>query len=84
MITVALLVIGAALIASGNVSRRKGRDFRSLADISMASGVKITKKPIFEENMFFDKEAVFNYIYTIHAEEGMRGTVIVTRSTLLP
>ena len=53
MITVALLVIGAALIASGNVSRRKGRDFRSLAGISMASGVKITKEPMFEENMFF-------------------------------
>ncbi|MDP9015650.1 MAG: hypothetical protein M3M87_02685 [Thermoproteota archaeon] len=32
---------------------QKGRDFRSLADISMASGVKITKEPIFEENVFF-------------------------------
>lgn len=28
----------------------------------------------------FDKEGVFNYLCTIHAEEGMRGTVIVTRS----
>ena len=26
----------------------------------------------------FDKEGVFNYLCTIHAEEGMRGTVIVT------
>jgi plastocyanin len=25
----------------------------------------------------FDKEGVFNYLCTIHAEEGMRGTVIV-------
>ena len=48
----ALLAIGAALIASGNVSIRKGRDFGSLADVSMASGVKITKEPTFEENMF--------------------------------
>lgn len=31
----------------------------------------------------FDKEGVFNYLCTIHAEEGMRGTVIVTRSPLL-
>jgi plastocyanin len=29
----------------------------------------------------FDKEGVFNYLCTIHAEEGMRGTVIVTRSS---
>jgi plastocyanin len=28
----------------------------------------------------FDKEGVFNYLCTIHAEEGMRGTVIVTDS----
>ena len=28
----------------------------------------------------FDKEGVFNYLCTIHAEEGMRGTVIITRS----
>ncbi|MDQ3908950.1 MAG: plastocyanin/azurin family copper-binding protein [Thermoproteota archaeon] len=28
----------------------------------------------------FDEEGVFNYLCTIHAEEGMRGTVIVTRS----
>jgi plastocyanin len=28
----------------------------------------------------FDKEGVFNYLCTIHAEEGMRGTVIVTAS----
>jgi plastocyanin len=28
----------------------------------------------------FDKEGVFNYLCTIHAEEGMRGTVIVTGS----
>lgn len=28
----------------------------------------------------FDKERVFNYLCTIHAEEGMRGTVIVTCS----
>ena len=28
----------------------------------------------------FDKEGVFNYLCTIHAEEGMRGTIIVTRS----
>jgi plastocyanin len=28
----------------------------------------------------FDKEGVFNYLCTIHAEEGMRGTVIVTHS----
>ena len=28
----------------------------------------------------FDKEGVFNYLCTIHAEEGMRGTVIVIRS----
>jgi plastocyanin len=26
----------------------------------------------------FDKEGIFNYLCTIHAEEGMRGTVIVT------
>ncbi len=31
----------------------------------------------------FDKEGVFNYLCTIHAEEGMRGTVIVTPSPLL-
>jgi plastocyanin len=30
----------------------------------------------------FDKEGVFNYLCTIHAEEGMRGTVIVTPSPL--
>lgn len=30
----------------------------------------------------FDKEGVFNYLCTIHAEEGMRGTVIVTGSPL--
>jgi plastocyanin len=29
----------------------------------------------------FDKEGVFNYLCTIHAEEGMRGTVIVTGSS---
>jgi plastocyanin len=29
----------------------------------------------------FDNEGVFNYLCTIHAEEGMRGTVIVTRSS---
>jgi plastocyanin len=29
----------------------------------------------------FDKEGVFNYLCTIHAEEGMRGTVIVTHSS---
>jgi plastocyanin len=28
----------------------------------------------------FDKGGVFNYLCTIHAEEGMRGTVIVTGS----
>jgi plastocyanin len=28
----------------------------------------------------FDKEGVFNYLCTIHAEEGMRGRVIVTPS----
>jgi plastocyanin len=30
----------------------------------------------------FDKEGVFNYLCTIHAEEGTRGTVIVTPSPL--
>ena len=30
----------------------------------------------------FDKEGIFNYLCTIHAEEGMRGTVIVTPSPL--
>jgi plastocyanin len=30
----------------------------------------------------FDKEGVFNYLCTIHAEEGMRGAVIVRQSTL--
>jgi plastocyanin len=30
----------------------------------------------------FDKEGVFNYLCTIHAEEGMRGTVMVTPSPL--
>ncbi|MDQ3854139.1 MAG: plastocyanin/azurin family copper-binding protein, partial [Thermoproteota archaeon] len=30
----------------------------------------------------FDRESVFNYLCTIHAEEGMRGAVIVTRSPL--
>ena len=30
----------------------------------------------------FDKEGVFNYLCTIHAEEGMRGTVIVTPAPL--
>lgn len=29
----------------------------------------------------FDKEGIFNYLCTIHAEEGMRGTVIVTPSS---
>jgi plastocyanin len=29
----------------------------------------------------FDKEGIFNYLCTIHAEEGMRGTVIVTLSS---
>jgi plastocyanin len=29
----------------------------------------------------FDKAGVFNYLCTIHAEEGMRGTVIVTPSS---
>ncbi len=33
---------------------------------------------------FFDKEGVFKGIWTIHAEEGMRGTGIVSRSAPSP
>ena len=39
-------------LPSFSISRRKGRDFRSLVDVSIAIGVKITKEPTFEENMF--------------------------------
>ena len=34
-------------IPSFSISRRKGKDFRSLADVSIASGVKIAKEPTF-------------------------------------
>jgi plastocyanin len=29
----------------------------------------------------FEKEGIFNYLCTIHSEEGMRGTIIVTPSS---
>ena len=52
MITGALLAIGAALFASGIVPGERAQDFRSLTDVSIASGMKIIKEPTVEDNTF--------------------------------
>ncbi len=52
MITGALLAIGAALIASGILPEERAQDFRSLTDVSIASGMKIIKEPAVEDNTF--------------------------------
>ncbi len=52
VITEALLAVGATLIASGMLPEERARDFRSLMDDSTATGMKIKKEPIVEDNPF--------------------------------
>ena len=53
VITGAFLVIGAVLIGSGILPEERAREFRSLTDISIATGMKVIKEPTLEDNTFF-------------------------------
>src|ERR687895_1525897 len=48
----AFLVIGAVLIGSGVLPEERAREFRSLTDVSIASGMKVIKEPTLEDNTF--------------------------------
>ena len=52
IITGAFLVIGAVLIGSGVLPEERAREFRSLTDVSIASGMKVIKEPTLEDNTF--------------------------------
>ena len=52
VITGAFLVIGAVLIGSGILPEERAREFRSLTDISIATGMKVIKEPTLEDNTF--------------------------------
>jgi plastocyanin len=52
VITGAFLVIGAILIGSGILPEERAREFRSLTDVSIASGMKVIKEPTLEDNTF--------------------------------
>src|ERR671918_117466 len=52
VITGAFLLIGAVLIGSGILPEERAREFRSLTDISIATGMKVIKEPTLEDNTF--------------------------------
>jgi plastocyanin len=62
-------------ISENSTSKNANVEASSAAVIAIDSGFI---EPNASWQYRFDKEGVFNYLCTIHAEEGMRGTVIVT------
>ncbi len=44
------MLIGAVLIVSGILPEERAREFRSLTDVSIASGMKVIKEPTLEDN----------------------------------
>jgi plastocyanin len=63
------------IISKNSTSKNANVEASSAAVIAIDSGFI---DPNASWQYRFDKEGVFNYLCTIHAEEGMRGTVIVT------
>ena len=45
-------MIGAVLIGSGILPEERAKEFRSLTDISIATGMKVIKEPTLEDNTF--------------------------------
>jgi plastocyanin len=66
-----------SIIPENSTNSNNNTDLESAGVIAIDSGFI---EPNASWQYQFDKEGVFNYLCTIHAEEGMRGTVIVTRS----
>jgi plastocyanin len=48
----AFVVIGAVLISSGVLPEERAREFRSLTDVSIATGMKVIKEPTLGDNTF--------------------------------
>ena len=48
----AFIVIGAVLISSGVLPEERAREFRSLTDVSIATGMKVIKEPTLGDNTF--------------------------------
>ena len=46
------IVIGAVLISSGVLPEERAREFRSLTDVSIATGMKVIKEPTLGDNTF--------------------------------
>lgn len=65
----AFLVIGAVLITSGVLPEENARHFRSLTDVSIATGTKVIKQPTLGDNTF---------IYTVN-DVAQRGIDIAQR-----
>ncbi len=65
----AFIVIGAVLISSGVLPEERAREFRSLTDVSIATGMKVIKEPTLGDNTF---------IYAIN-DVAQRGIDIVQR-----
>jgi plastocyanin len=65
------------IIPENSTNSNNNTDLESAGVIAIDSGFI---EPNASWQYRFDKEGVFNYLCTIHAEEGMRGTIIITRS----
>ncbi len=65
------------IIPENSTNSNNNTDLESAGVIAIDSGFI---EPNVSWQYRFDKEGVFNYLCTIHAEEGMRGTIIITRS----
>lgn len=48
----AFIVIGAVLISSGVLPEERAREFRSLTDVSIATGMRVVKEPTLGDNTF--------------------------------
>jgi plastocyanin len=48
----AFIVIGAILISSGVLPEERAREFRSLTDVSIATGMRVVKEPTLGDNTF--------------------------------
>ena len=65
------------IIPENSTNSNNNTDLESAGVIAIDSGFI---EPNASWQYRFDKEGVFNYLCTIHAEEGMRGIIIITRS----
>jgi plastocyanin len=63
------------IIPENSTNSNNNTDLESAGVIAIDSGFI---EPNASWQYRFDKEGVFNYLCTIHAEEGMRGTIIIT------